>query len=306
MSAVVRTVLGDIDPADLGACDSHEHLFLATRLQPGEEFTELQPSLEEARTLAAAGARSVIDWTPIGLGRSPGSIRALAAQTGLHVIAATGLHRDAHYSPEDRLREADPETLAALFITELQTGMQGTSVRAGIIKVGASYHHLTRFEQHAFEAAAQAHLATGAAVCVHTEHGTMGGLIVERLAKLGVPPQRVILAHIDRNPDAGEHAETAAAGAWLLCDGAGRAKYWPDSVILQLIADLAGRGHAGRLLAGGDLGRRSMMRAYGGGPGMDYLFARFRPRLARELGTDLGTVIFRSNPARAFSIEEAP
>jgi predicted metal-dependent phosphotriesterase family hydrolase len=111
----------------------------------------------------------------------------------------------------------------------------------------------------------------------------------------------VVLAHVDRNPDPGEHAETAAAGAWLQLDGPGRTKYWPDSTILVFIAELAERGHAGRLLLGGDTGRRSMMRAYGGGPGLNYLFARFKPRLERELGRELSEQIFVTNPARAFA-----
>ncbi|MGH3143931.1 MAG: aryldialkylphosphatase, partial [Gaiellales bacterium] len=141
----------------------------------------------------------------------------------------------------------------------------------------------------------------GAPVCVHTEHGTMGLAFVERLRERGVPPERVILAHVDRNPDAGEHAVTAATGAWLQLDGPGRTKYWPDSTILALIADLAERGHADRLLLGGDTGRRSMLRAYGGGPGLDYVFARFKPRLERELGRELSDQLFVANPARAFA-----
>ncbi len=188
------------------------------------------------------------------------------------------------------------ESLARRFAAELRD-------RCGIVKVGASYHRLTPFEEKAFEAAAEAHVATGAPVCVHTQHGTMGLRIVERLGSLGVPAESVVLAHLDRNPDAGEHAETGATGAWLQLDGPGRTKYWPDSTILQLVADLAERGLGGRILLGGDTGRRSMMRAYGGGPGLDYVFARFRPRLVRELGTDLAERIFVGNPARAFAFE---
>ena len=94
----------------------------------------------------------------------------------------------------------------------------------------------------------------------------------------------MILAHLDRNPDAGEHAETAAAGAWLQFDGPGRTKYWPDSTILALIGGLAERGNAGRMLLGGDTGRASMMRAYGGGPGLDYLFAPARARARHRPG----------------------
>ena len=129
----------------------------------------------------------------------------------------------------------------------------------------------------------------------------MGLVLVERLGRLGVPAPSIVLAHVDRNPDAGEHAETASTGATLQLDGPGRAKYWPDSTIIALIADLAEAGHAERLLVGGDTGRRGMLRAYGGGPGLDYAFARFKPRLERELGAALADQIFVANPARAFA-----
>jgi 5-phospho-D-xylono-1,4-lactonase len=288
-----RTVRGDIAPAELGPCDAHEHLFLVTPVQPGDEYSDVAKAIEEAGALAAAGARALVDWTPIGLGRDLDGLRAVSESTGLHVIAATGLHRDVHYAADDPLRSESEDALADRFVADLE--------RCGIIKVGAGYHAISAFEAKAFAAAAAAHLRVGAPICVHTEHGTMGLGIVERLKGLGVPPDRVILAHVDRNPDAGEHAETAAAGAWLQLDGPGRTKYWPDSTILGLIAELAERGHGDRLLLGGDTGRRSMLRAYGGGPGLDYVFARFKPRLERELGQELSGQIFVANPARAFA-----
>jgi phosphotriesterase-related protein len=291
---MIRTVLGDIEPAALGPCDAHEHLFLDTPAQPGEEFLDRDRALEEARTLRAAGAASVVDWTPIGLGRDLEGLAHVARGAGLHVVAATGLHRDAHYVADDPLRSVDVDELAQRFVAELRD-------RCGIVKAGASYHHVTAFEEKAFAAAAAAHRETGAPVCVHTQHGTMGFALVERLDRLGVPPTSVVLAHVDRNPDAGEHAETAATGATLQLDGPGRAKYWPDSTILHLIADLAEAGHADRLLLGGDTGRRGMLRAYGGGPGMDYVFARFKPRLERELGAELAERVFVANPARVFA-----
>ena len=300
---VVRTVLGDIEPSELGPCDAHEHLFLATPLQPGDDFTDRELAVEEARTLALAGARSLVDWTPQGLGRDAGGLVRVARATGLHVVAATGVHRDAHYLDDHPLRALGAEALAASFAVEVEHGIDGTPARAGIIKAGASYHAVKPFEATVFEAAAVAHACTGAPVCVHTQHGTMGLDLVERLGALGVPAESVVLAHLDRNPDPGEHAETAATGAWLQFDGPGRTKYHPDSTILALIAELAGRGFGERLLVGGDTGRRSMMRAYGGGPGLDYVFSRFKPRLERELGGELAHQIFVGNPARAFAFE---
>jgi phosphotriesterase-related protein len=293
---IVRTVLRDVDPTALGPCDAHEHLFLDTPAQPGEEFLDVDKAIEEARTLVDAGARSLVDWTPLGLGRDLDGLERVSRATGLHVVAATGLHRDAHYTDDDPFRAEPVERLADRFVAELRE-------RCGIVKIGASYHHLTPFESAAFEAAAAAHARTGAPVGVHTQHGTMGLAIVERLGELGVAPSSIILAHVDRNPDAVEHAATAATGATLQLDGPGRTKYWPDSTILRLIADLAEEGHADSLLIGGDTGRRNMLRAYGGGPGLDYVFARFKPRLERELGAELADRIFVANPARAFAWE---
>ena len=291
--AIVRTIRGDIAPEELGACDAHEHLFLVTPAQPGDEYSDVSKAIEEASALRAVGADALVDWTPIGLGRDLDGLLAVSEATGLHIVAATGLHRDVHYEVDDPLRAESEEALAGRFVADLE--------RCGIIKVGAGYHSISPFEAKAFAAAAAAHTAVGAPVCVHTEHGTMGLGIVERLGALGVPPDGVILAHLDRNPDAGEHAETAAAGAWLQLDGPGRTKYWPDSTILALISELTERGHAGRLLLGGDTGRRSMLRAYSGGPGLDYVFARFKPRLERELGRELSDQIFVANPAQAFA-----
>jgi phosphotriesterase-related protein len=296
-SPVVRTVRGDIAPADLGACDAHEHLFLVTPAQPGDEFSNVEKAIEEARTLQDAGAAALVDWTPIGLGRDLEGLRRVSEETGLHVVASTGLHREVHYAPDDPVRGETIEALAERFAAEIESA----EIACGIIKIGASYHRLTPFERNTFEAAASAHERTGAPLGVHTEHGTMGLELVELLGSLGVPAGSVVLAHLDRNPDAGEHAETAAAGAWLQLDGPGRTRYWPDSTILELIAELASGGHADRLLVGGDTGRASMFRAYGGGPGLDYVFRRFKPRLERELGAALSDQIFVANPGQAFA-----
>ena len=293
MPRIVRTVLGDIAAQELGGCDAHEHLFLATPAMPGEEFVDRDKALEEARTLIDAGARSFVDWTPLGIGRDLDGLAWVAEQTGLQIVGATGLHGDPHYTADDPFRAASVDERFASDLRE----------RCGITKVAASYHRLKPFEAKTFEAAAAAHEQVGAPIGVHTELGTMGLGVVERLGELGVPAASIVLGHLDRNPDAVEHAETAATGAWLQFDGPGRTKYWPDSVILQLIADLAERGVSGQILLGGDTGRASMFRSYGGGPGLDYVFARFKPRLERELGRELSDRIFVENPARAFSFE---
>jgi phosphotriesterase-related protein len=119
-----------------------------------------------------------------------------------------------------------------------------------------------------------------------------------------VPSERVVLAHLDRNPDPELHAEIAARGAFLEYDTLGRIKYRPDSDLLDLIEAVAAAGHLGQLLLGLDLGRRDYFRAWDGGPGMRYLMATFVPRLRRRIGDAAVEAILVANPARAFSVTE--
>ena len=122
--------------------------------------------------------------TPIGLGRRPDGMRAVADATGLTVIAASGYHRDAHYPAGHWVHDATVETLADRIVTDLTTGMHPADwndpslpldpARAGAIKGGASYHRISRSERRRLEAIAGASAQTGAAILVHTEIGTAG------------------------------------------------------------------------------------------------------------------------------------
>ncbi|HYY81982.1 MAG TPA: aryldialkylphosphatase [Actinomycetes bacterium] len=310
----VQTVLGPVAPEALGPTDAHEHLFLRTPALPGEELTELEPMLAEAAALRAAGARAVADLTPVGCGRDPDSLRLLAERSGLHVIAATGFHRDAHYPAGHWVHREPEEVLAEVLVTDLTVGMderdwQGPRprpgpARAGIVKLGASYQRLSGSERRRLAAGALAAARTGAPVAVHLELGSMAHEVLDLLAGHDVPPGRVALAHLDRNPDLGLHAELAERGAFLMYDGAGKVVHHPDSMLVELVAGMAEAGHAGSLLLGGDVARRSSLRAHGGGPGMAHLFAVLAPRLRKALGDQLVERLLVANPARAFRFAE--
>lgn len=312
---VVMTVTGPMPASALGAVDAHDHLFLDTPALPGDAFTELEPVVEELREARATGLGALVEMTPIGLGRQPAAMRAASEASGVPVIAASGYHRDAHYPAGHWVHDASVETLTERIVTDLTEGMHPADwndpslpldpARAGAIKGGASYHHASPSERRRLEAIAAASVRTGAAVLVHTEIGTFGHELVDLLEGHGVAPSRVLLAHLDRNPDAELHAEIAARGVTLEYDTMGRTKYHPDSVVLDLIEAVVARGHLDRIVLGLDLGRRESFRAYGGGPGMRHLLATFVPRLRRRIGDDAVERILVANPARAFALAPA-
>jgi Phosphotriesterase family len=127
---IIRSIRCDIAPTDLGPCDAHEHLFLVTPAQPGDEYSDVAKAIEEAEMLRAAGARALVDWTPIGLGRDLDRLRAVSEATGLHIVAATGLHRDVHYSADDPVRSESEDALADRFVADLEVAGSSRSAPA--------------------------------------------------------------------------------------------------------------------------------------------------------------------------------
>jgi phosphotriesterase-related protein len=303
MSARVRTVLGDIDPGELGATDYHEHLFQVTPLLPGDELDDEEASGREAQLLRSAGAAAMVEATPTGLGRRPEAVARVSERTGLNIVHVTGAHREAHYPPADPLLADSVEALGRRFSSDLFTGMDGTPVRAGAVKAGAGYWSLTPFERRVLTAVGGLAGETGAPVMVHLEHGSAGHEVLDLLGREGCPAQQVVLAHADRNPDPGLHRELAARGAYLGYDGAARSQRWPDSVLIDCLAAVVEGGAGERVLLGGDVARRTRYVAYGGMPGLSYLFERFLPRVRLALGDAALDAVLVANPARWLSWE---
>jgi phosphotriesterase-related protein len=311
----VMTVAGPMPASALGVTNAHDHLFLRSPVLPGQEIEDLDRSVAEARDAASTGVQAIVEMTPIGLGRRPDLLRAVSEATGVAIIAATGYHRDAHYPDGHWVNEASVEMLAERIVADLEVGMHPAdwddpdlspdAARAGVIKAGASYHHISPGERRRLEAAAIGSLRTGSAILVHAEIGTAGHEILDLLTDAGVPTDRIILAHLDRNPDPEMHAELAARGATLEYDTLGRTKYHPDSVVLELIESIVAAGHGARILLGCDLGRRDSFRSYGGGPGMRHLMTTFVPRVRRRIGDAATDAILVANPARAFTLAAA-
>ncbi len=308
----VITVTGPRAVDTLGVVDAHDHLLMSSAGMPGQGFTDRARAIEEVLEGRATGIGTIVEMTPIGLGRDPAGLRAIADATGVAIIGATGYHRDTHYPAGHWVHSATVETLADRVVADLQTGMHPADwadperppdrALAGAIKGGASYHHISRSERRRLEAIAGASAATGAAVLVHSEAGTAAHEIIDLLEAAGARADRIALAHLDRNPDAELHAEIAARGVTLEYDTVGRTKYHPDSTVLDLIEAVAAAGHLDRIVLGLDLGSRDYFRAYEGGPGLRYLMTTFAPRLRRRLGEDGAARILVSNPARLYGM----
>lgn len=301
MSGTVRSVQGDLAPGQLGVVDAHDHLFFRSPLLAGQELDDVELARRELEAYAAVGGGSVVQWTPYGLGRRAEELPALAAATGVRIVAATGMHQSAHYAGE--LLERRTADLAEVFVRELTEGIGDTGVLAGLIKVAGGFHALDAHARWTMRAAAEAHHATGAPIAVHHELGTGALDVLDLLCEeLDVPAHRVILGHLNRSPDFVTQREAARSGAYLAFDGPSRANHASDWRMPDAMAELAAAGYADRLLLGGDT-TTAGARSVSGGPGMPYLLRRVRPRLEASLGKETVERILVHNPAQAFTVD---
>lgn len=312
----VRTVLGDIDPADLGPTDAHAHLVIAggkpVELEPDFLLADLERGLAELAEAKGAGLRAVVDAMPCDAGRDVRLLAELSRRSGVHVVAPTGLHRARYYDDRHWSLSASEEELADLFVADIEVGIDerdynGPLVRraphrAGVIKVAGSLGRLTDLERRIFAAAAAAQRRTGCPILTHCQDGTAGLEQLRVLADGGADLRHVVLSHTDKIVDRGYHRELLSTSAAVEYDQGFR---WPagaENGTVTLLRWMVEDGFGERLMLGTDAARQGYWHAYGGEPGLVFLVGPFAATLAAAgIGPAEREALLVANPARIYA-----
>jgi phosphotriesterase-related protein len=314
----VRTVLGDIDSAELGITYSHEHLVIdggrPVQMVPEFDLGDVDAMTHELKDAAALGLRAVVDGMPCDAGRNAEKLAELSRRTGIHVVAPTGLHHERYYGPAHWNHRLTVDELADLFAADITDGIDAydysgpvvrrTAYRAGVIKIAGSEAGPSDRDRRVFEAAAEAHRRTGAPILTHCEHGTGALEQVRLLADHGVALEHVALSHVDKIVDRGYHRELLATSAFAEYDQSFRWRDGPNGT-LQLIGWMVEDGLDDRIVLGMDAAKRGYYRVFGGTPGLTWLLDGFRG-LLDAAGIDDAVVerMLVLNPARLFAFAD--
>lgn len=303
--AVIRTVRGDIAPSALGVTYLHEHLIgapLAADADPDFVMDSEQAAIEELQHFRTAGGRALVEMTTRDYQRNAEALRRVSEASDVHVISATGFIKGGF---ADALVDGKTmNELADAMIRDVQQGIDGTDIRAGVIKAGSSKNQITPNEEKMFRAAARAHRETGAPISTHTEAGTLALEQVTLLRSEGVPPERILIGHLDRRLDWDYHVALANTGVTFGYDQFSKEKYYPDRERIDFVIRMVKAGFRDQLALSGDLARRSYWTSYGGGPGLTFILWRIIPWLHEEGLTREDTqAIFVDTPARLLQFE---
>ena len=264
--AKVNTVLGSISTDELGVTLIHEHL--ATGF-PGWEYDALTVPYDRevigkvcAEALGQAkgyGLKTMVDATPNDLHRDVELAKKVSERTGLNIILATGLYKEADgASGYFRFRSQMFDTVTEIyeiFMKEITQGIGDTGVKAGVIKVATGHGCISAYEESVLRAAARTQKEIGVPIITHTEAGTMGPEQAELLISEGADPRHIVIGHMCGNANLQYHSSVLEKGVYIAFDRLGTEPLMPDSLRKACIIGLLGIGYANRIMLSHDYTR---------------------------------------------------
>jgi phosphotriesterase-related protein len=259
--AIIRTVLKDLSPADLGsgALLFHEHV-------GADSIDSLL--IEEIDAAKKAGVSCLVS-AKAGGRQNLANLRMISTQTGMPIVACTGYYMQPSY-PKEILTQSEDQIAENLAQEARQDGLGAF----GEIGQSADRPAMTPDELKVFRAVGKAHLRTNLPIFTHNPYGT--GLNVPREAGLrqldafeavGVKPERVAIGHfccLD-DPKAEIMKAVAKRGAYIGFDRMadhhppdpkgpipGAVKDTSDELRVRMIQELINAGYANRVLLADD------------------------------------------------------
>jgi phosphotriesterase-related protein len=262
--ALVSTVKGPVDTADLGRVLMHEHIFILSpemmqNYDTGwHEEERVQDAIEKLRALKTAGIDTLVDQTAVGYGRCIPRLERIAREVDVHLLVPTGLidfHDIPHYFAYGRApRAGAQDMLVDIFVSEIEQGIGGGSVKASFIKVATAQNDINPGLERILRAAAKAHRRTGVPISTHTD-GKRGGIAQQDLfEEEGVDLSRVIIGHCGDSTDLDFLRGIMDRGSFAGMDRFGLYPMFPpsDETRAEVVARLCAEGYADRMLLSHD------------------------------------------------------
>ena len=251
LSGKVQTVLGPIEPDDLGITLTHEHLLIDLtcyfeapdaasergyihrpltidwlgRLRPRWKYNidnmqllDERATTEEVLEYRYAGGNSLVDVTSIGIGRDPLALARISRATGLNIVMGASHYVPVSHPPDMDQRSED--SIAERIIRDVTVGVGETGVRSGIIGEVGCWWPMPDNVRKVLRASARAQTETGATILIHPgSHNESHAEILDILVKAGADPTRVVMGHLDTAlSDMGLLKDLASSGCFLEYD----------------------------------------------------------------------------------------
>ncbi len=338
----VMTVLGEIAPEAMGITAPHEHIFVDCRkvfdecrqlapenlseqkvditnlgilrrnhraLKDNLRLSEPEVARRELREFKKAGGGTIVELSTAGMGRAPLKLRELARELGINIIASCGFYKEKFYP--DHIGKMSERELAGLMIDEIQNGIDGTDIRAGVIGEIGTSREISGREKTVLKAAAAAQAATGVALSIHLDPWARLGLeALDIAARAGADVRRTVICHVDAEIDLDYCIALAKRGAMIEFDNFGKEysgdltglTFARDTERVRSVRKMIDLGFINNLLVSTDVCLKTDTRSYGGW-GYDHILTNMVPVMLKNgITREHLQTIMAENPQRLFNI----
>jgi len=334
----IQTVLGHVDPTELGFTQTHEHILVSLIPGPlrkdyvGEPITlenvghlrrnwlanpdnlnltsEVE-AIEELKRFKDSGGGTIVDLSVIDIGRDPEGLARISRAVDVHIVMGTGYYTAGFHPPE--IESLSEEAIADIFVNEFRNGVGDTGIKPGIIgEIGMDWP-LYEGEAKVLRAAAMAQAEVGAALNIHPGRDSAAPLDAIRIVKeAGGDPERTVMSHIERTLfSLDDILELAETGCYLEFDlFAQECSYYPiadidmpnDATRVDYLIGLIERGYRDKLLVSLDICHKTQLARYGG-DGYSHILENVLPIMGRKhMNKDDIEALTVRNPARMLAL----
>ncbi len=250
LSGKVQTVLGPIEPGDLGVTLTHEHVLVDvecnfvmpaeatargmvdarvtadnvadavrhwTTMKDNTHLYDERAAIAELVRYRLAGGRSIVDATSVGIARDPLALARVSRATGVTIVMGGSYYVPLSHPPD--MDERTEEAILEEIVRDVTVGVGETGVRTGVIGEVGNHFPMTANERKVLRASARAQAATGAPILIHPGFHRDSPLpILETLVAAGADPARVIFGHLSLCFETDWIGELADRGCFLEFD----------------------------------------------------------------------------------------
>lgn len=214
-------VLGPIDTKDLGCTLIHEHVNGAcwNMRMSFPEWYDSDRFVREAITYMNAvkevGVNTVVDFTPINIGRDVHAMIKVAEATGMQMMSVIGFY----YGDDAWMHGATEDIFYGIFMHDIEKGMEGTGIKPAFIKLATDKYGMSDINRMILRAGARACIASGVPIYTHASHyNGMGKAQAELFGEMGVDLSRVVIGHCGDTNDVDYIEDIIRSGCYVGLD----------------------------------------------------------------------------------------
>jgi phosphotriesterase-related protein len=258
LTGKIQTVLGVIDPNNLGITLPHEHILCDASCWFNEPIEATQKAyayepvkmknlgwlrqnssknldnlrlwdeelaISELLRFKQAGGSSVVEVSNIGLGRDPSGLARISRATGINIVMGAGYY--VGLSHPEELKDKPVETITEEMVNDITEGVGETGIRSGILGELGCTDPLKKSERKVLQAAAETQRITGIPVNIHPGNSdTAPKDLIELYREFGGDVSHTVISHVDNRigGDLEKNLELAETGCYLEYDLFGQAQ----------------------------------------------------------------------------------